>query len=153
MPTGIKALQTEELIQKQYRAQMERDHQAKLYDMNQKFEEELKRLQEEKESQIVSMRSDYDIRISKEAELLNDRLEEVREAESSRIDEVRKESDALYQRTLQNGKEKVAQVQNSLDNQLDKMRRDAKISTDQLQAKEAKAKNRILDHAAMKGNT
>lgn len=134
---------SDELKMAQYRAQLERDNEAAIRDIKSKSAEEIQRTIDEKELMLGSMRNAYDLRISREAEVLEEELRKMRETQMERIETERKNAELEVEKIRMNNEQKIAHYKKNSESQIEEVRKEVERSTANLNDKYKKEAARI----------
>lgn len=102
--SSVRAGSTDEIRLQNYRAQVERQHDAALQQLDTKYREQIGDLIQRREDEIDQIRRAYDVRISEEAEQLEAKLHSAREIAMERVAQEQKSGDKEVERirTIQN---------------------------------------------------
>ncbi|MCM0606743.1 MAG: hypothetical protein KA715_11705 [Xanthomonadaceae bacterium] len=134
---------SEEMQMAQYRAQLERENDAALREIKSKSAEEIQRTIDEKELMLGSMRNAYDLKISREAEILEEELTKMRQSQMNRIDLERKNAEAEVDKIKMNNEQRIAHYRKNSEIQIDEVRKETERSTNNLNDKYKKEAARI----------
>lgn len=142
MPSDVKATTADELRLRNYRTQLQRQHDLEVRELERKNADELQRLTEHSTTQLETLRQAYDVRISEEAESLEERLHQVRLNARERIAVEKEQAEEELRKTRTSHQQRLAEYKKNAEAQIDALRKQHQASAEAIHERSVKSAKR-----------